>query len=82
MRYELRDGEHGVRVVRWIAASFGRSSKGTMRVQVAAYDVLYGSGNEEVLLCKAQALALVVVIFRIEDLCDGLCPAFCSIARI
>ena len=38
--------------------------------------------TREVLLCKAQALALVVVVFRIEDLCDGLAMAFCSIARI
>ena len=74
--HEFRDGEHGVCVIEVDRRKLRQIIKGAVRVQVAAYDVLYGGGNEEVLLCKAQALALVVVIFRIEDLCDGLCHSF------
>ena len=42
--------------------------KSTVNIHVASYDIAYSSGTKEVLLTETEALALEVVIVRIEYL--------------
>ena len=70
--HQLRNSQRGMRVIDMDGRFIGEVIHGRIVVQVAVNNILHGGGHQEVLLAQAQALALRVVVIRIEHLADNL----------
>ena len=70
--HHLGDGEHRMRVVQMDGYAIRQVVERAVLKQVAADNVLDRCGHQEILLRQAQALALQVIVLRIEHLCDDL----------
>ena len=70
--HQLGDSECGVSVVDVDSDLLVQVVKGAVNVHVLVYDVADGGSAQEVLLSESEALALGVIVVRIEHLCNGL----------